>query len=185
MNLSNRLRTGLLLLAVFAASFLFVFFPILLTQSAYSTPSNYILMHQGMDLTLGPPPNATGIPLDTTITVDALASAALNDLQLNPPVPIARVYSESTGPLTYVTTFYPAQVLKPATTYTVYVTILGAPVSWSFTTTSEPFSPGTSFILASNAAWISLSGAAVATSIVGFALWFRRRKLDATVETRA
>jgi len=135
-----------------------------------------------MDLTLGPPPNATDIPLDTTITVDALASAALNDLHLNPPVPFAREYSESSSPLTYQTTFYPAKPLEPATNYTVDVTILGAPVSWSFTTTSESFKPGISFLLASNALWIGLSAAALATTIIGFAVWFRRRKPNRTQE---
>ncbi|MBM4401095.1 MAG: hypothetical protein FJ045_04005 [Crenarchaeota archaeon] len=176
MALSKKLHLTLRLAVVFSASFLTVFSAIFLTQSAYSTPSNHVLIVDGMDITLGPPPNSTNIPLDTTITIDALASASLNDLHMTPEVPIARVYSEVSGPLTYLNTFYPAQLLKPATSYTVSVTIMDVPVSWSFTTTSEPFNPGISFYLATNVLWIALSAAISATSIVAFVIWFFRRK---------
>src|SRR4030042_2768976 len=97
-----KLYLPLLLLVVFVASFLTVFLAIFFSQSAHSTPSSYGLVLKGMDISVGPPPNSTNIPLDTTITVDALASAALNDLHLAPEVPIARVYSEVTSPLTYL-----------------------------------------------------------------------------------
>jgi hypothetical protein len=177
MNHSEKLYLASRLAVVFAASFLTVFLAIFLTQSAYSTPSNYVSVVNGMDITLGPPPNSTNIPLDTTITVDALASAALNDLHLTPEVPIASRYSEVTSSLTYLNTFYPAQPLKPATSYTVSVTILNEPVSWSFTTTSEPFNPGISFYLATNVLWIALSAATSATIIVGFAIWLRRKRV--------
>jgi hypothetical protein len=177
MNLSKKLHTVLLLIAVFSASFLTVFLAIILTQSAYSTPSNNLSTINGMDIILGPPPNSTNIPLDTTITVDALASAALNDLHVTPELPIARVYSEATSALTYQTTFYPAQLLKPATSYNVSVTIMGGPLSWSFTTTSEPFSPSVSFLLATNALWIGLAVATSATAIVGFAFWFKKKRV--------
>jgi hypothetical protein len=164
---------------VFVASFLTVFLAIFFSQSAHSTPSSYGLVLNSMDISVGPPPNSTNVPLDTTITVDALASAALNDLHLTPEVPIGRRYSEVTSPLTYLNTFYPAQLLKPATSYTVSVTILNEPFSWSFTTTSEPFNPGISFHLATNVLWIALSAAASATIIAGFAIWFKRKKVKA------
>jgi hypothetical protein len=90
-------------------------------------------------------------------------------------VPIARVTTEVSGPLTFLNTFYPAQPLKPATTYNVSATIIDVPVSWSFTTTSEPFNPGISFFLATNVLWIALSAAISATSIIGVTIWFRRK----------
>ena len=63
MNLSKKQHTALRLAVVFSASFLIVFLTIFLTQSAYSTPSSYVSVIKGMDITLGPPPNSTDIPL--------------------------------------------------------------------------------------------------------------------------
>ncbi len=168
---------ALILAVVFSASFLTIYLAIFFSQSSHSTPSNSVSLVGGMDISLGPPPNSTNVPLDTTITVEAVASANLNDLHLTPDVSIARVYSEVTSPLTYQNTFYPAQLLQPATTYNVSVTIMDLPVSWTFTTTSEPFTPGISFYLATNVLWISLAVAASATAIVGFAVWFKFRKI--------
>ena len=177
MNLSKKLHTALLLVAVFSASFLTVFSAISLTQSAYSTPSHYVSVVDGMGITLGPPPNSTNIPLDTTIIIDTLNSAEVSDLRMTPEVPIARVTSETSGTLSSLNTFYPAQQLKPATTYNVSVTIMDVPMSWSFTTTSEPFNPGISFYLATNMLWIALSAAVSATAIFGFAIWFKRKQV--------
>ena len=175
MNNSKKVYWASRLAVVFAASFLTVFLVIFFTQSAYSTPPSYVSVINDMDITVGPSPNSTDVPLDTTITVDALASAALNDLHLTPEVPIASRYSQVTSSVTYLNTFSPAEPLEPDTSYTVSVTILNEPVSWSFTTTSEPFSPSISFILARNVLWISLSAATSATLIVGFAIWLRRK----------
>ena len=177
MKLSKKLRLALILAVVFSASLLIAYLAIFLTHSAHSTPSSSVSTLDGMDIALGPPPNSTNIPLDTTITVEAVASAALDDLHLTPEVPIARVYSEVTSPLTYLNTFYPAQLLQPATTYNVSVTIMDNPVSWTFTTTTESFSPGVSFYLATNVLWISLAVAASATVIVGWAIWFKYRQV--------
>lgn len=177
MNLSKKLHLALLLVVIFSTSFLTVFLAIFFSQSAYSTPFNSVSKVDGMDVTLGPPPNSTNIPLDTAITIDAVASAALNDLQITPEVSINRVYIEVSGPLTYRNTFYPAQLLEPATSYTVSVTILNVPMSWSFTTTSEPFEPGISFYLATNVLWIALSAATLATLIVGFVIWLKRKQV--------
>src|SRR3972149_5535005 len=102
MNLASRLQVALLLAGGFLASFLTLFLLVFFTQSAPSTPLNYVSTLNGMEFTLGTPPNSTNIPLDTTITVDAVASAALEDLRLTPDLPIARVYSEVTIPLTYL-----------------------------------------------------------------------------------
>jgi hypothetical protein len=139
MRLSMKLRAVLLLAVVFSVTFLFVFFAIFLTQSAYSTPSQYVLIVDSMEVTLGPAPNATNVPLDTTITVDTLNFADLSDLHVTPKVSFAGVTSENSGSLSSLRTYYPAQPLKPATAYNVSVAIEAVPVSWSFTTTSEPF----------------------------------------------
>jgi hypothetical protein len=64
-----------------------------------------------------------------------------------------------------VTTFYPDIPLKPATNYTVSATIAGEAYSWVFTTTSEPFSPGTSYYLVTYSVWIALV-AAIAGSCI-------------------
>jgi len=91
-------------------------------------------------------------------------------------VNFANVASETTGILTYRTTFYPDKLLKPATSYNVSVTIEGAPVSWNFTTTTESFHPDISYYLATNNSWIALSSAVSATAIVGLAIWIRGKR---------
>jgi hypothetical protein len=174
MNLSKNMRAALILAAVFASTFLIVFLVISSTQSAYSTPDNYLSEFEDMDITIGPKPNATDIPLDTTITIDAFSSAELNDLHTTPEVPIASVTVEVSGPLSYKQTFYPAQLLKPATSYTVSVTIRDTPVSWSFTTTSEPYQPTISFYVATYAPWIALAVATTTTMLTGSAIWRRK-----------
>ncbi len=168
MNLSENQNFALRVAVVFSVSFLVVFLAILLTQSEYSTPTSYASIFNGMDIAVGPPPNSTNISLDTTITVEALASASLNDLHVTPKVNFASVTSETTGPLTYLTTFHPDKLLKPGTSYNVSVTIMNMPVSWSFTTTSQPFHPGTSYYLATNGLWIALSVATFSTTIAAF-----------------
>jgi hypothetical protein len=171
--LSRNVQVGILLLAVFAISFLAVFLVIFFTQSAYSTPVSGLLSVGEMRISAGPPPDSTGVSVDTTITVDAVASASLDDLVLAPETPIARMHSETTGPLTYLSTFCPAQLLKPQTLYTVSVTVMGDPVTWSFTTTPEPFKPGMSFYLATNAPWIALMAAAASTIVAGLVLRYK------------
>lgn len=182
---AKRAKFVALLGVIFTMSFLTVFLAIFFTQSAYSTPASYLLTIDDMEIMVGPPPNSTNVPLDTTITVDALASAALDDLQLVPEVPIARVYSVVTGPLTYLNTFYPGQVLKPETRYTVSVTIMRKPVEWSFVTTAEPFEPRVSFYLAGNSLWIALMVAAVSAIFAAFLLSRREQmKEDKRLSTQ-
>ncbi len=176
MNLSKKQYVGLFLALTFFASFFLVFIGILLTQSAYSSPSSRLSIINEMDITMGPPPNSTNIPLDTTITVDTLATASLSDLHVVPEVNFASITSGTTGPLTYRTTFYPDAMLKTSTLYNVSVTIMGTPVSWSFTTTAQPFHPGISYLLATNRLWIALAVAASTAAIVGFVLWLKGKK---------
>ena len=175
MKLSMKMRLTMVLAAVFATSFLAVLSAISLTQSAYSTPSRDILMVEGMGITVGPPPNSTGIPLDTTIVIDALSSTGVSALQIIPEVPIASRTIETSGPLLFLNTFYLAQQLEPANTYCVSTTIMDVPVSWSFTTTSMPFTPTISFFLATNALVIALATAISSTLVGGLVLLFKRK----------
>jgi hypothetical protein len=177
MNLSKKMQVALILAAAYVLTFLTVFLVICLTQSAYSTPEHYTSDVAGMDFTIGPKPNATDVPLDTTITIDALSSAALDELRLAPEVPISHVGVEVTGTLSYQRTFYPAHLLKPATSYTVSVTIRDVPVSWCFTTTSEPYHPTISFYLATYMLWIALSTATATIALVGLAICYRKNEL--------
>ena len=178
MNLSKKMRVVLILAVVFASTFLTVFLVISSTQSAHSTPDDYVLGVDSMAITIGPKPNSTDVPLDTTITIDALSSAGLNDLQIAPEVPIASVAIEVSGLLSYKQTFYPARLLKPATSYTVSVTVRDVPVSWSFTTTSESYHPTISFYLATYTLWIALSTATATTLLFGFVIWHRKKKVN-------
>jgi hypothetical protein len=166
---------ALILAVVFVFTFLTILLVISYTQSAYSSPDNYISVVDSMDITIGPKPNSTDVPLDTTIIIDALSSATLNDLHLSPEVSIASVAIEVSGPLSYKQTFYPAQLLKPATSYTVSVVIKGLPVSWGFTTTAESYSPTLSFYLATYVFWIAFATSVAATLLVGFAIWRRKK----------
>ena len=169
------MRLLLLLALVFSVTFLSVFLAIILSLSAYSTPPAYTLDIDGMGIKVGPPPNSTGIRLDTSIIIDALTSASLADFQMTPQVGIARLSSENSSPLTYLNSFYPTQPLKPATTYTVSVIVMNVPVSWSFTTTVEVFSPGISFYLATNAFWTALLTAVLVTLLSGYTLRLRSK----------
>jgi hypothetical protein len=177
MALSKKLRLTIILVGVFSITFPISYAAISLTQSAHSLPSGVELDVEGMNITFGPPPNSTNIPTNTAITLDTMASARLDDLRLTPEVPIAQKFSEVTGPINYLTTFYPAQLLQPATTYNVSVTIVQTPVSWVFTTSVEPFSPSISFYLATNALSISIGIAGLGVLIVGLLVWFKYRQV--------
>lgn len=176
MNFSKRETLVLRFATIFAITFLIVFLSITLTQSAYSTPISFSSTINGMEIIVGPPPNSTNIPLDTTIIVDAFASASLEDLRMTPEVKFSNIYSETTGPLTYKTTFCPAKPLEPSTGYTISVTIIQTPLTWSFTTTNEPFEPQMHHFFANNGLLIALLLATTTTIILGLITWFRRKK---------
>ena len=178
MGLSKNMRAALILVAVFASTFIIVFLALSGTQSAYSTPDTSLSAVEGMDITIGPKPNATDIPLDTTITIDTFSAAILNDLQVTPEVSIANVAVEVSGPISYKQTFYPAQLLQPATTYTVSVTIRNEPVSWSFTTNSQPYQPTTSFYLSAYSPWIALVTAIITTTLASSAIWRKKKQTN-------
>ena len=173
----KKAKTILILTAVFAASFITVFLAISLTQSAYSTPSSYLSGIDGLAIVLGPPPNATDVALDTTIFVETWRKTRVDNPRLTPGVPIARRSEEWVAVASRLYTFYPAEPLKPATTYNVSVFIMNQIMSWSFTTTPEPFRPGISFYLATYVFWIALATAIAGTSIVGGVIWLRRKRV--------
>ncbi len=89
---SRMARSAPLLVAVFVVSFLAAFPATSFSQSANSMPASESFAVDGMEIALGPPPDNADVPLDTTITVDAVASAALDDLRLAPDTPIGRMY---------------------------------------------------------------------------------------------
>jgi hypothetical protein len=159
-------------------SFLIVYMTISFTQSTHSTPSKKASMFNTMTINLGPPPNSTGISLDTTITIDTTALATLNNLQITPETPINHIESITSGPLTYENIIYPAQPLEPSTAYTVSVDISDVPVIWTFTTTSEILEPGIGFTLVKNVLGISLAVGVLATLILGLVIWFKKGKVD-------
>ena len=177
MNFSWKKVLGLLmLLAVLVVLFLTVYLWVTLTDYGYSTPSFAV---DGVDLlgiSLGPKPNATNVALDTFIGIGTMRQTTVKDLQLTPEVPIARRKdgTDDTG-IGGEYTFYPAEPLKPATTYNVSVFIMSETVSWSFTTTSEPLQSEISIFIASNVFWVSLLVATAGTSVVGVLVWIKRR----------
>ena len=175
MNLSVKMRTALLFAVVFLSTFFATMFIITITQSAYSTPDEYDTTVENMVIKIGPKPNSTDVPLDTTITIDALSSAALDELQTTPEVSISSIATEVSGPLSYKQTFYPAQLLKPATSYSVSTTIKDTPFSWSFTTTLESYQPKTSYYIATYAPWIALAAAIITTLFAVSAIWTRKK----------
>jgi len=176
-NLSKRLYAAFLLANGFCDHISHRAFSDFLTQSAYSTPDAYVFSLDGMGITIGPKPNSTNVPLDTTIAIDTWRSPTVSDFNLMPEAPIARLTKEKVGLASMLTTFYPAEPLKPATTCNVSVVIMNVPVSWSFATTSEPYHPTSAFYLVTYALWIALSAAIATTLLVGLAIWFRRKRV--------
>ena len=174
MQYSKNKRLFFIFIVIFAISFSTLFLLISITQSAYSIPSQTTIMVNQMSITLGPAPNSTNIPLETAITVDTIASASLNDLIIIPDEKFDHITSYATGPITYETRYYPAQPLKPATSYNMSITIFDNPVTWTFTTTSQPFTPEINYYLAKNNVLIILLTATIITSISGFFIWLRK-----------
>lgn len=168
MKISKKTQLGLRLVTIFLAIFFLAYFSIQITQSAFSTPSKELLVFNGKSITLGPAPNATNVRLDTTITIDTLESASLNNLLIIPEVNISHESSYTSGPLTYEKTFYSSQPLEPNTSYVASILVLNTPISWNFKTTSEVFNPGVEYFLVTNAILISLLIAALVMPIFNF-----------------
>jgi hypothetical protein len=178
MKFSKNLLLIFCFIIIFLGFFLGVYFLINFTQSSYSTPSRSVFLLNEMSVTLGPPPNSTNIPLDTTIIIDSVASASVNDLHIIPETQISYQTSSVSGSLTYEKTFYPNEPLQPNVTYAVSATILEIPLSWTFTTTSEIFNPKLGYHLTRNATLIALSTASLAVFIFGVIFRLRKRSTD-------
>lgn len=163
---------ALVLSAVFLVTFFVVFFAISLTQSTYSTPVQGKLEPGETPLFVGPPPNATDIPLDTVIVLYQTRPGG-PQLQITPDIIMAK--SVDTYDWASVeSTYYPAEPLKPATTYNLTAVVWHETFSWSFTTTPQPFQPEISYYLAKFAFWIALASAIALTFTVGILLWTRK-----------
>jgi hypothetical protein len=52
------------------------------------------------------------------------------------------------------------------------------PVSWSFTTTAEPYNPTLSSYLATYVFWIAFAISVATTLLVGFAIWHRKKRAN-------
>ena len=170
MKPSKKIRFALVLLAVFVVSFLSVYYVIFLTQSGHSTPSGGVLQVEGMNLVLGPSPNATDVPVNTAITIEATSTASFSEMQLSPEIPVYRAGGEITGSITFLNTFYPVRLLDSDTTYHVFITISDTPVSWKFTTTTDSFNPGIGFYLSVYNVWISMLIAICLSMVVSLPL---------------
>jgi hypothetical protein len=175
----RNLLLALLLAVVLAVSFFSAFLVIsqlpfaYSKQKAYSTPAEGLWPPEGFFF-VGPAPNSTGVPLDTTVVIDETRPSTVSNLTLTPEAVIERqTYKVYVASPEY--TFYFAEPLRPATTYNVSVIIGGDPISWRFTTTPEPFHPRfVSVFLEANALLASTIIATVTTLGAGLVIWTRR-----------
>jgi hypothetical protein len=179
----GKFRAMLLLGVLFLASFLIAYLTISLLPFAYypervySSPSLDVPPGpKPQGIYLGPGPGAANVPRDTAILVYQLRAESVKNLVLNPETPIAYETQELDPPASRLTSFFPADLLQPETTYNVSVLIAGRPFSWNFTTSAEPSSPQYSVHLAPQSAWVAVSSAIVATSIAGLVFWARRKR---------
>ncbi len=177
MNLSKRLHVILVLSLVFMCSFLAVFFWISNTQSAYSFPQySGSSVGEVFPFMIGPASNSVNVSLDTVIAVSPWRGSSVSNFRSTPEISIARRVVEIGDSPSATVVFYPAEPLEPATTYNVTVFIHREDVTWSFTTTSEPFHPELRHYLVNYALWIALSTATAATLVVGFAIRLRKKQ---------
>jgi hypothetical protein len=106
------LKTDLLLTIVFVVLFAGVFLLISNTQSAYSTPNTILVtihvdnpQDPGVAVRVGPIPNSTNIPLNTTIEVFQPRYATLENLHLTPEEAIASRIDKHQGLASRTSTF--------------------------------------------------------------------------------
>jgi hypothetical protein len=104
-----------------------------LTSTVTSTPSSWERLVSFCSV--HPAPNATDVPLDTTIVVDELRPIDVG-LSLQPYVALSEKVENYSVASRYAI-FSPNEVLKPTTIYTVTAHIAGEYVTWTFTTASE------------------------------------------------
>jgi len=179
---SKTLHVAIIIVAVFSASFLAIFLAIYLTPSPYlherahSTPTQYWYGETTGAPIIGPAPNTTNVPLDTTIVIDQIRSFFVGELQLSPEAPIARRVDEYYGLASRAAIFYFSEPLKPATTYNATIFLKSTSISWNFTTTAEPYYPRYEALPSGLGIYVAVVVSAAVTLIVGLIIWNKRKR---------
>ena len=178
---SKKLQVALILIVVFSVSFLAVFLAMYLTPSpylhegAYSMPA---LEWQSREIDnpnhIGPALNATNVPLDTTIVIELMRPMNIGELQLSPDASIAR--RENFSGFGSASIFYFSEPLRPTTTYNATLFVNSKPISWNFTTTTEPYHPRYEAFPSALGIYVTVTISAVITSVVGLKVWKKKGK---------
>jgi hypothetical protein len=127
---------------------------------------------------IGPALNAANVPLDTTIVIDLMRPMEIGELQLSPDASIARRENLSSGPARMASIFYFFEPLKPATTYNATLFINNNPISWNFTTTTEPYYPRYEAFPSALGIYVDVIISAVVTSVVGLKVWKKKTNVN-------
>ena len=94
------------------------------------------------------------------------------DLHLIPKISMYDIKEEDGGLGAGSTTYYPAQLLQPETTYNVSGSIAGLSVWWTFTTgSSVTYQSKYDFIFSPHTWWIAIIIASVSTLIYATTIW--------------
>ena len=176
------------IIVIFFVASIFISYALvaLTLQTSYSIPeneANYSNSTQGGDalgdvdnfayvgVFIRPRPGATNVSLDTLIFVDQTRPVSV-DLQINPETPMAQIKEEDVGHASRITIFYPAELLKPATTYNVSGSIMGLSAWWTFTTANSVI-PQTEYDLfvSPYTWWIVVIAAIMTTTIFAKLIW--------------
>ena len=167
---------AVILVTIFVCSFIVVFLIYPRNYSTvYGTGSLVILDSNGNQIpvcAVAPGPNSTDVPLNVLIMVNQFRPISVGNLQLSPEVELSRV-DENYGVASRRAIFYPVNLLKPATTYTVSGEIYGLYKSWVFTTTSKPASNAYVYY---GSLVVSAIITAIAGSITTGIVWLKRKE---------
>ena len=107
-------------------------------ESKWSSPEIDLY---GIGNHIGPPLNATDVPLDTVVYISFMRTQKVSQLQMSPEAAILREEFEASYPASGAFIWYFAEPLKPATTYNATIIWHDIPITWNFTTTDKPFQP--------------------------------------------
>lgn len=145
--LTIALITGLVFLVSFGIAFAAIYLmpPPLFHDRIYSIPesnwSSQEIYLYGIGNHIGPPLNATDVPLDTVVYISFMRTQKVSQLQISPEAPILREEFEASYPASGAYIWHFAEPLKPATTYNATIIWHDIPITWNFTTTDKPFQP--------------------------------------------
>jgi hypothetical protein len=185
----RRLRLVIVLSTVFLASLLAAFLAVYLIPSPlfhdrlYSIPESHwgSELIEGIGNHIGPPLNATDVPLDTVVFLSLMRTSKSEVLQLfmSPEVVVLRQVFEFSFPASGAFIWYFAEPLKPATTYNATIIWHDIPVTWNFTTTDKPFSPRYEAFPNQFGQQIAVLAAVSTTIVAGLLIYFKIRKHQA------